>query len=350
MKDLKQKIADDKGADYAVANQKLIFSGLFFAFCVVISLTSDPLTGKILDDESPLSEYKIEESKFVVIMITKPKPAAAAAPAVAAAAPVPASSATTTDKSPSAPSAAAPAVSESKQSPETESAGVPAAAAPGLNISAAESNLVMGSDYEKMIRNIMDMGYGREDVERALRASFNNPDRAVEYLITGMPAEDPDVGSDAPASADTADDDEEAIGGGMGNVSLGSSGSPADNPLEFLRTQPQFQQMRALIRQNPQLLSTIMQQIGQSNPQLLQLITRNQDAFVRMLNEPESGAGGVQSPAAAPTGAPDQPNMRQYMGEVGITQEDKEAIDRVSIHFCSSLTLILISSCLNLFS
>lgn len=283
-----------------------------------------------MDDASPLSEYKIEESKFVVVMITKPK-AAAAVPTAAAAATASAPSATTADiTSPSAPSASqtpAAATDSSKQSPESETA----AAAPGLNISAAESSLVMGSDYEKMIRNITDMGYPREDVERALRASFNNPDRAVEYLITGMPAEDQDTGSDVPAAVDTADDDEEAIGGGMGNVSLGSA-SPAggaDNPLEFLRTQPQFQQMRALIRQNPQLLSTIMQQIGQSNPQLLQLITRNQDAFVRMLNEPE---GGGQSQPAAPTGAaPDQPNMRQYMGEVGITQEDKEAIDRVSI-------------------
>ena len=189
----------------------------------------------------------------------------------------------------------------------------------------------MGSDYEKMVRNITDMGYPREDVERALRASFNNPDRAVEYLITGMPVDDVDPAADVPTAADAADDDEEAIGGGMGNVSLGSA-SPAgqvagENPLEFLRTQPQFQQMRDLIRRNPQLLSTIMQQIGQSNPQLLQLITRNQDAFVRMLNEP---ASGEQSPSGVPAGVPDQPNMRQYMGEVGITQEDKEAIDRVS--------------------
>lgn len=43
---------------------------------------------------------------------------------------------------------------------------------------------VTGSEYETMLTEIMSMGYERERVVAALRASYNNPHRAVEYLLT----------------------------------------------------------------------------------------------------------------------------------------------------------------------
>lgn len=54
---------------------------------------------------------------------------------------------------------------------------------PGDAGSAAPST-VTGSEYETMLTEIMSMGYERERVVAALRASYNNPHRAVEYLLT----------------------------------------------------------------------------------------------------------------------------------------------------------------------
>lgn len=101
----------------------------------------------------------------------------------------------------------------------------------------------------------------------------------------------------------------------------------SDEPLGFLRTQPQFQQMKTVVQQNPELLNTVLQQIGQSNPALLQLISQHQEAFVRMLNEPVAaaacatgggGGGGAAEAASSPT------------TQVPVTPQDKEAIERVS--------------------
>ena len=48
----------------------------------------------------------------------------------------------------------------------------------------AESNLVTGESYEKTVQEMIEMGFPQEQVLRAMRASYNNPDRAVEYLLS----------------------------------------------------------------------------------------------------------------------------------------------------------------------
>lgn len=240
-----------------------------------------------------------------------------------------ATGATPSSSAPAAPPATPPVTSEPKAKSDSESS-VPTAATPSATtttttsggVSAAESNIVIGEDYQKMIQQIMEMGYERDQVERALRASFNNPDRAVEYLVTGLPPEVNETQS--PESNDPNADRSGAVG-------VESSGGE-DNPLEFLRNQPQFQQMRQMIQQSPQLLNAVMQQIGQNNPQLLQLITQNQEAFVRMLNEPNpSGAQPAGQPTAAPQSQGQPSNLESLIGSAQVTPQDKEAIDRVTI-------------------
>ena len=123
----------------------------------------------------------------------------------------------------------------------------------------------------------------------------------------------------------------------------GTRPAPGEDPLAFLRTQPQFAQMRTLLQQNPTLLAPLLQQLAQSNPQLLQLINEHQNEFYNMINEPmdaETGnsaaaggapAGGAAVPPAggAPGGAGGARNPNsQY---ISVTPQEREAIDRVCI-------------------
>lgn len=63
------------------------------------------------------------------------------------------------------------------------------------------------------------------------------------------------------------------------------------SPLDALRALPQFEQLRQLVQNNPQVLPGLLQQLGQTNPQLMQLISQNPQAFLSLLRGGDGGAG-----------------------------------------------------------
>lgn len=91
------------------------------------------------------------------------------------------------------PEVAAPATAPAPAAPQVISP-VPAApapvapptpsAAPAAAPVTADGSFLTGEALQSTINNMVEMGFEREQVIRALRASFNNPDRAVEYLMT----------------------------------------------------------------------------------------------------------------------------------------------------------------------
>ncbi|XP_036607789.1 UV excision repair protein RAD23 homolog B-like [Trichosurus vulpecula] len=353
VKALKEKIESEKGKDaFPVAGQKLIYAG------------------KILNDDTALKEYKIDEKNFVVVMVTKPKAAATSTPSPAttqqsnpattttvssstaasvAQAPTPspalAPTPTPTSVTPT-PTAAAcepiPTSSPKEEKPAEKPVEAPIGISPTSSDSTlgdssqsnlfedATSALVTGQSYENMVTEIMSMGYEREQVIAALRASFNNPDRAVEYLLMGIPGDrESQAVVDPPQAASTGAAQSSAVAAAAATTTATTTTTTTSggHPLEFLRNQPQFQQMRQIIQQNPSLLPALLQQIGRENPQLLQQISQHQEHFIQMLNEPvqESGGqggggGGSGGIAAAGSG---------HMNYIQVTPQEKEAIERL---------------------
>uniref|UniRef100_A0A8C9UH88 UV excision repair protein RAD23 n=1 Tax=Serinus canaria TaxID=9135 RepID=A0A8C9UH88_SERCA len=317
---------------FPVAGQKLIYAG------------------KILNDETALKEYKIDEKNFVVVMVTKPKAAAgatqpsnatstvgsttAAPTAVAAPIPVPAPVPAPVPPPPAADAVAcepAPVSAPKEEKPEEKPPEAPAAVTskngfPFLLLLVLI--LMTGQSYENMVTEIMSMGYEREQVIAALRASFNNPDRAVEYLLMGIPGDNQAV-ADPPQPPSTGASQSSAVAAAVATIPTTAS-SLGGHPLEFLRNQPQFQQMRQIIQQNPSLLPALLQQIGRENPQLLQQISQHQEHFIHMLNEPvlESRQGLSGSDDGASTGGiGDAGNA--HMNYIQVTPQEKEAIERL---------------------
>lgn len=43
--------------------------------------------------------------------------------------------------------------------------------------------MALGTERAAAIANMESMGFARADIDRAMRAAFFNPDRAVEYLL-----------------------------------------------------------------------------------------------------------------------------------------------------------------------
>jgi len=326
VKDVKDKIQAEKGVEaFPVEKQKLIYNG------------------KVLENADPLSKYEINEKKFLVVMVPKPQ----AAPAK------PAASTPTTEAAAAKPEAVAsekkeekmevdkkedvkePEKKEEEKKKESSTPTTPSAAPTGGEAGLNTADLVVGEDYNRMVQNIMDMGYGRDEVVAALTASFNNPDRAVEYLLTGIPPSLVTEGSaaptaqDAPPASDNAPSTPAQAAAAVAAAVEGGGGTAASDPadpLAFLRNQDEFQQMKRLLQQNPSMLNALLQHIGQSNPELLQVISQNQEAFIRMINEPEGGSAGSGGGGRQAGGG------GENLGESGVIQvspQDKEAIERL---------------------
>ncbi|KAJ9708165.1 hypothetical protein PVL29_000295 [Vitis rotundifolia] len=357
--DVKANIEAVQGSDVYPASQQMLIH-----------------QGKVLKDGTTLDENKVAENSFVVVMLSKNKSSSEGSTTSTAPAPAPAPTPTPTPtptvKAPSA-SAPPPTTTPTLTAPQapvvalpppaTVPAPAPAATPASTDTVVSEtdaygqaaSNLVAGNNFEEAIQQILDMGGGtwdRDTVVRALRAAYNNPERAVEYLYSGIPeqAEVPPVAR-APASGQPANPPAQSqqpvpapsSGPNANPLDLFPQGLPnvGSNPagagtLDFLRNSQQFQALRAMVQANPQILQPMLQELGKQNPQLMRLIQEHQADFLRLINEPvEGGEGNILGQLAAA--------MPQA---VTVTPEEREAIARLeAMGFDRALVLEVFFAC-----
>lgn len=365
MFELKKKIFDVRGSEYIVEKQKLIYAGV------------------ILVDDHTISSYNVDEKKFIVVMLTRDTASSTCQSRIKEADNAQNRLCLNTQPLPSEITSNSDTFCGSTNQPiiisatnETKQRNDLVGELENVSLqSRAESNLLMGDEYTQTVQSLIEMGYPREQVERAMSASFNNPERAVEYLINGLPAEDENI-----FHVDEESTNPSLVQSGPQNISALSTGhstGSSSDPFEFLRSQPQFLQMRSLIYQNPHLLHAVLQQIGQTNPALLQLISENQDAFLNMLNQPienDSGAAdavprtstnrrrrvfsselegavaahrlGTNELRENQTGGNDEPFEHPGVATIRLNSQEQEAIERLkALGFPEALVLQAYFAC-----
>uniref|UniRef100_A0A1Q3FXZ2 UV excision repair protein RAD23 n=2 Tax=Culex tarsalis TaxID=7177 RepID=A0A1Q3FXZ2_CULTA len=280
---LKEKFFQESKQDYPVERQRLIY------------------LGKIMEDDDPLSQYNLDDKKFVVVMNKKPATAPAEPAAAAAATTTATTSAAAAAKSESTPAAATPEKPKEEEKPKEDKKPEPEPPQ---------------DDIQIKIQRITEMGYSEEEARIALEICDNNPDRAVEYLLSEIAT------SSMPS----------AVGGGAGGGGGASSGGllagSQESRLAFLREHPTFLEMKRLLQEDPSLLPQLLQKIQSSNPDLMRIISENQVEFLALINEGADGAGGPDGGRSG-GGVPRELETTAAAMVDSLTQSDMDAIDRL---------------------
>lgn len=273
VKELKDKIEADHGKDYPTGFQKLIYAG------------------KILADECKLSEYNIDEKKFIVLMITRPPPP----PKVQA-----------ETKSTTAPSAVKKEDKpKTEEKPKTESTTSATTSTTNTNTNTNNNPTTTPTTTTTTTATSLQQ----------------NNQQAADRLLSGL-----------------------------GRTSNNDLDQPhMASRLAAMMQQPHFRQIQDSIQQSPHLLSSTIESLAGTDPEMYHFISHNPDVFVNALNHPPmAGSRGSLSSRSSTTGGggggvsteqSSQPSVRTTSGGrqqpvvdqilPNVSERDKEAIERL---------------------
>ncbi len=182
--------------------------------------------GAILDDSKTLKDYNIKEENVVIMMNSKAKPK----------------------------------VQPSPPQPETKPQELP----PEKKEPSTSPSEVNKPDLNEKVNSLVDMGYEKEKVEKALNAANGNLDLAIEYLSSG----------------NIPEKNEQAQSSNLGNDNNNSS-----LPFELKKNAAI---MKIVCQRNPNKIINILNNIKDREPTTLNLIKQHEEEFKRLLVSPIS--------------------------------------------------------------
>ena len=243
--------------------------------------------GKVLEDSKTIEEYQIKEENIIIMMNTKPK------------------------AKPSPPPSEQPKQEEQpKKEEQTKQEEQPK-----KEEEQPKQQEQPKPDYTQQINSLVDMGYEREKVEKAINASKGNVDVAIEYLTSGNI---PEVSNNNQPNPPNQPNQENQPSNNKPNL-----------PLELRRN---ASLMKIVCRDDPEKIYDILNTLEQKNPALLNKIREHQEEFKNLLVSPinQQDIDTYKLLEDDMKGIGRQGGRRSGQVEIRLTPEESEAVKRLS--------------------
>ena len=243
--------------------------------------------GKVLEDSKTIEEYQIKEENIIIMMNTKPK------------------------AKPSPPPSEQPKQEEQpKKEEQTKQEEQPK-----KEEEQPKQQEQPKPDYTQQINSLVDMGYEREKVEKAINASKGNVDVAIEYLTSGNI---PEVSNNNQPNPPNQTNQENQPSNNKPNL-----------PLELRRN---ASLMKIVCRDDPEKIYDILNTLEQKNPALLNKIREHQEEFKNLLVSPinQQDIDTYKLLEDDMKGIGRQGGRRPGQVEIRLTPEESEAVKRLS--------------------